>query len=86
MVFSESEDTGLLKETYSFTYAISNPDILKSAVLGWVVSEEIFNQVRIAKAALVLSCLSLSIYSVSLSTLSPFLPSTPLLSGNIRWM
>ncbi len=49
VIFAESEDTGLLKETYSFTYAISNPYILESDMLGWVVSEEIFNQVRLQK-------------------------------------
>ncbi len=45
----KTEDSGLLKETYSFTYAISNPYILESDILGWVVSEEIFNQVRLQK-------------------------------------
>ena len=42
-IFAELEDTGLLKEMYTFTYTIDDPDILKYDLLGWVIAEEASN-------------------------------------------
>ena len=44
VIFAEAEDTGYLRERYTFTYAISSPDVLKYDLLGWVIAEEAFNE------------------------------------------
>ena len=44
VVFSESESNGLLREKYSFQYSINHSSILQNNELGWVVTEEAFNE------------------------------------------